>query len=84
MVNIMTIPDSLICPYELGPKPDELLILREKMSFTRSDIAKLVGVSEPTVMNWERGRGSMKPGLWELLKIKINVLGRARKIEKGW
>jgi len=80
----MSIPDSLICPYEKGPDPNELLLLRKRMGWTKVDIAKLVGVSGVAVMNWENGKSRMKPGLWELLKIKVNVLQRARRVEKGW
>ena len=80
----MSIPDSLICPYDVGPEADELFLLRKRLLWTRRDVAKLVGVTETAVFNWEKGKSRMKPGLWELLKIKVNVLQRSRRVEKGW
>ncbi len=70
----MTIPTSLVCPYKRSPSTGEIVAIREKMRWTKNDIAKMLGVSVTVPAKWERGDMKMHRGMWELLNIKARVL----------
>lgn len=56
------------------PTPNEIRALREKYNITRQDAGKLIYMNGRAFEKWETGARKMHPALFELLKLKLELL----------
>ncbi|RYX80216.1 XRE family transcriptional regulator [bacterium] len=56
------------------PAPEEILAGRVAADLTQTEAAELIYSSLRTWQQWEAGDRRMHPGLWELFRIKANLI----------
>lgn len=59
-----------------------LFIRRDVFKITQSEMARIAGVTQPTVSNWENG--GFEPNRDELARIRQEAAKRRLKWKDGW
>lgn len=62
-----------------NPVPAEIRRIRELSSLTQTQAASLVHTTCRVWQQWEAGDRKMHPAFWELFRLKLSMIGIAKK-----